>query len=68
MYALPNYSFFKAARMLSLFQGPPEISWHRAPQKLDTALSLFVPFEVFFNVGVEENLSILRQFAEEISC
>ena len=30
--------FFKAARMLSLFQGPPDISWHRAPKKLDTAL------------------------------
>ena len=24
--------------MLSLFQGPPNFSWHRAPQKLDTAL------------------------------
>ena len=24
--------------MLSLFQGPPDISWHRAPKKLDTAL------------------------------
>ena len=31
--------FFKAARMLSLFQGPPNISWHRAPKKLDTALA-----------------------------
>ena len=40
VYALPNYSFFKAARMLTLFLGPPNISWHRAPKKLDTALGI----------------------------
>ena len=26
--------------MLRLFQGPPDISLHRAPKKLDTALSI----------------------------
>ena len=26
--------------MLSLFQGPPNISWDRAPKKVDTALSV----------------------------
>jgi len=24
--------------MLSIFQGPPNISWHRAPKKLDSSL------------------------------
>ena len=36
--------FFKAARMISLFQGPPNISWHRAPKELGTAL-MIVPMD-----------------------
>ena len=31
--------FFKAARKLTLFQGPQNFSLHRAPKKLDTALT-----------------------------
>ena len=27
--------FFKAANVLSVFQGPPTFSWHREPKKLD---------------------------------
>ena len=33
--------------MLRLFQGPPDISLHRAPKKLDTALAIINVYFIF---------------------